>query len=655
MKTKTAFCLMAVVLVLALIAVPAPQASSATSAPPESEKGAPVELRLEGVKMDSTSLELEGAPRMLEATVSLQLDDGSYENGVGVGGTREFLFLNRFTPDPAFFPFNLRDIWVGFPDAPGVAVGDDVYLVVYEDADGNPANGATFRAQYSATIAGLDMWNVYTLPTPVTMDGPGDVLIGVIALETPDSDYFPAALDQTTTRQRSWAGIWNTSPPPYPPNLPADYSFGLVDSFGFPGNWMIRGYGETIGSSSVLSWPGDANYEQDGLHPESGGEVDDYVYRIKYADGEGDPPGYVRVHIKKGGVEISGSPFAMTCDGGDYVRGVICAYTQHGLQAGSDYTYYFTAQDAQGTPASPSQELDAPDVTGMYTVHLPLIAKAIYRPLPPDLDPIYNPEGYYSYTVSWSPVTGATGYTLQEDEDCSFPSPREAYSGPNTSWQAVYQPVGSYCYRVRASTAQATSDWSNFESTTVTQPVPLSAPVMDEIDNPDGASSYTVSWSNVSGATLYVLEEDDNESFDSPEEIYRGEDTEKTVSGKDEGTYWYRVKAINSSSESLWGGPVYTTVRAPVNPWPGYWSGSSVSFKVSSDRSAVDWFEAEVYISGCGWYELTWYDMPITDGQFLHGTFTTETSASGTCTYYFQACTGWVLGWLRWSATWDHF
>ena len=54
---------------------------------------------------------------------------------------------------------------------------------------------------------------------------------------------FPAVIDQTATQQRSWIGLGTgaTSDPPVIP--PA--TFGTVDSFGFPGNWMVRGFGQT--------------------------------------------------------------------------------------------------------------------------------------------------------------------------------------------------------------------------------------------------------------------------------------------------------------------------------------------------------------------------------------------------------------------------
>jgi PKD repeat protein len=112
-----------------------------------------------------------------------------------------------------------------------------------------------------------------------------------------------------------------------------------------------------------LSWPGDANYETDGLHPEGGAPGDEYIYRIQYADADGDAPGYVQVQIQDAGIPITGSPFAMTCDTGDYVAGVICSYNKSGMPLGTDYGYYFTAEDSQGNPATPTEARSGPLVT----------------------------------------------------------------------------------------------------------------------------------------------------------------------------------------------------------------------------------------------------------------------------------------------------
>jgi len=117
----------------------------------------------------------------------------------------------------------------------------------------------------------------------------------------------------------------------------------------------------------TLSWTGETNYISDGLHPESGDSSTTFVYKIKYADPDGDAPNYVRVHIKKGGVDISGSPFNMSCPAGDYVAGVNCSFSKSGLSGGSDYTYFFEAQDNKGLNATPTLEKDAPDVNNPPT------------------------------------------------------------------------------------------------------------------------------------------------------------------------------------------------------------------------------------------------------------------------------------------------
>jgi hypothetical protein len=95
-----------------------------------------------------------------------------------------------------------------------------------------------------------------------------------------------------------------------------------------------------------------------------------------------------------------------------------------------------------------------------------------------------------------------------------------------------------------------------------------SAPVLDPIDNPDGDGSYTVSWGSVSGATEYVLQEDDNDSFASPTEVYRGPSTSTTITGRDVGTYYYRVQATNSFGSSPWSNVVSVQVTQSPTPTP---------------------------------------------------------------------------------------
>lgn len=203
------------------------------------------------------------------AAVALELDDGTTENGIGVlGGANQFVFLNRFTPNPANFPITLDEVQVYFATSGMVNVGDNMRLVLYENTTGgtDPAPGSNLLASHAVTVATLDAWNSYTLPTPVTFNGPGDVLVGVVALETPGTSYWPAAIDQTVSQQRSWVGWWSTPTAPIPPTLPPDAAWTLIDGAGFPGNWMIRGYGQ--GADPVCVAP--ANVPWLSLSPTGG-------------------------------------------------------------------------------------------------------------------------------------------------------------------------------------------------------------------------------------------------------------------------------------------------------------------------------------------------------------------------------------------------
>jgi uncharacterized repeat protein (TIGR01451 family) len=211
----------------------------------------PVELSLDSHPGSGI---LTNVPAIPADGIELMLDDGSVENNIGLNdsiSSYQYLWFNRFTPDPADFPFNLTQIQVLFDTGVGVAIGDEIELVVYEDMDGDedPSN-ATLLSDYAVTVQAADgvTWSAYELPSPLELTGPGDVLIGVINRFTESGvspPAYPSALDTNASQLRSWVAAWSTDPPE-PPVLPPDNLFGLIDSFGFPGNWLIRGYGEQM-------------------------------------------------------------------------------------------------------------------------------------------------------------------------------------------------------------------------------------------------------------------------------------------------------------------------------------------------------------------------------------------------------------------------
>jgi hypothetical protein len=179
--------------------------------------------------------------------VNVAVDDGTAENFIGDAG--QFIWLNRFTPDPAEFPFRLEQVSAVF-GATGVMVGDAIEIVMYTDtdADGDPGTGAVLVMSCDDVIQFNDgtTFNVYNCLSPV-LTGPGDVLIGIINRASFEGGGdFPAGIDTGASMGRSWAASYLVGDVPDNPMVPADEQWDTIDNFGFPGNWVVRGAGTTV-------------------------------------------------------------------------------------------------------------------------------------------------------------------------------------------------------------------------------------------------------------------------------------------------------------------------------------------------------------------------------------------------------------------------
>ncbi|BFI94616.1 MAG: hypothetical protein RSP_01260 [Rhodanobacter sp.] len=163
--------------------------------------------------------------------------------------------------------------------------------------------------------------------------------------------------------------------------------------------------------------------------------------------------------------------------------------------------------------------------------------------------------------VSWPASSTATNYTLQHHLGTGTWS--TAYSGSGTSTTVVEGATGSYGYRVQACNASGCSGWTGSGAVTVTIP-PASAPSLS-VPSSNATGSYTVSWTGISGAASYTLQEQFNGGSWST--IQANSSISWGASGKGSGTYSYRVQACNAGGCGPWSSAGSVSVlRVPATP-----------------------------------------------------------------------------------------
>jgi hypothetical protein len=189
-----------------------------------------------------------------------------------------------------------------------------------------------------------------------------------------------------------------------------------------------------------------------------------------------------------------------------------------------------------------------------------------------------------SIAVSWSPSATATSYNLVQRLGTGSWS--TVYTGAATSSTRTVTASGSYTFEVRACNASGCSAYKLSSAVTVTIP-PASAPTLTvPANSSDG--SYTGSWTAVTGATSYTLQE--KMGSGSWATIQTSSARSKTFSGKDNGSYGYRVQACNTGGCGIWSNTRTITV-ALIPAIPGTpsvtRSGSTYKPKVNVSWSGV--------------------------------------------------------------------
>ena len=203
-------------------------------------------------------------------------------------------------------------------------------------------------------------------------------------------------------------------------------------------------------------------------------------------------------------------------------------------------------------------------------------------PAAPVMSPINNPTNADAYTIQWSAVPGAYSYELVQDASSTFISPVTRYVGASTTYNVTGQPEGTWYYRARALRGDLIGPWSAPVSTTV-DPAPLSPPILTVLsDDRDG--DYTLDWSDITGATVYTLEESLNPYFTNPLVVYTGARSIYTVTEQTGGQYTIASAAGPAGRRSV---DATKTVASPVTCISGDVKGFARQFPIQLSPTAI--------------------------------------------------------------------
>jgi len=243
-----------------------------------------------------------------------------------------------------------------------------------------------------------------------------------------------------------------------------------------------------------------------------------------------------------------------------------------------------------------------------------------------------------SYTISWGSATGTvTAYELYEATNSSFSGQAQVYSGTEASKAVSGKGIGTYYYRVRACNGSACSGYrTGSNPTTVT--LPPGTPASISVPSSSSTGSYTISWGAASGAvTAYELYEATNSSFSGQVLSYSGTGSSKAISGKGNGSYYYRVRACNGGGCGGYhtgGNAVTVTLAVPAapasisGPLQNYSGNYSISWSASTGATRYELWES---VFGGSFFKV--YDGPSTSKSFSN-------QPNGEYEYKAKACNG---------------
>ena len=127
---------------------------------------------------------------------ALAIDDGSFENAIGLGAGGTIWAVNRLTP--AAYPAAINSVAIFFEGGIGVPVGTPVTILYGANPSGNTnINGIPLQS-VTGTVQALDQFNLFSIP-PFAISS-GDFVVGFRLTHT--SGQVPIAIDESSTTTR---------------------------------------------------------------------------------------------------------------------------------------------------------------------------------------------------------------------------------------------------------------------------------------------------------------------------------------------------------------------------------------------------------------------------------------------------------------------
>jgi uncharacterized protein (TIGR02145 family)/uncharacterized repeat protein (TIGR02543 family) len=234
-----------------------------------------------------------------------------------------------------------------------------------------------------------------------------------------------------------------------------------------------------------------------------------------------------------------------------------------------------------------------------------------------------------SITVSWSTVSGASGYYVYRSTSASG-----SYSQVENTSSASVTNTGlssgtTYYYKVSAYNNGGESSQSSYVSATTNVAAPNTPTNVSA--TAASSSSITVSWSAVSGASGYNVYRSTSASG-SYSQVENTSSASVTNTGLSSGTtYYYKISAYNDGGESSQSSyaSATTNLAAPNTP-------TNVSATVASSSSITVRWSAVSGASGYYVYRSTSASGSYSQVENTSSTSITNTGLSSSTTYYYK-------------------